>query len=112
MLYEATRSGGSEWSSWLSAVGVILFVSGFTSTLFGSSVWGVGEEALVSGFVAGTVGLALGVTTMVLLVRPEFGGDSPVARLCETAARSVWGDDRTGTEPGSGASRETERESL
>lgn len=81
VLYEATRSGGSEWSSWLSAVGVILFVSGLTSTLFGSSVWGVDEGAVVSGFVAGIVGLALGVTTMILLARPEFGGEAPLARL-------------------------------
>ena len=94
VLAEATRSEGSDWSSWLPAVGVILFVSWFTSTLFGSSVWGVGEGAVVSGVVAGIGGLALGVTTVILLVRPEFGGESPIARLDGTGAwRGLVGEE-------------------
>ena len=45
VLSEATRSDASAWSHWLTAVGLVLLVGGFTSTVLGGSVRADGESA-------------------------------------------------------------------
>ena len=90
VLYEATRSSGTWYGSWSAGLGLILFVSGWFSLLLRTGAWEASEATLLSGFVAATAGLALGVTTMLLFVRPDFEGESVRVRLRETAVGELF----------------------
>lgn len=104
VLYRSTRPDGSWWRPWFTGVGAVLFCSGWLATLVRADAWRVGEATVAGGFVAGMVGLALGVTTMILAVRPNFEGDSLGARLRATDLRAaLWGTGVEETDPEQGA---------
>jgi hypothetical protein len=97
-LYLTTQSAEPWWNSWLTGTGVILGVSGWLALLVRSGVAQVGDAALLSGFIVATLGLASGMMTMILLVRPDFDGDSIAVHLQETDVwQVVWGSE-TSTE--------------
>lgn len=98
VLHRSTRPDGSWWRPWFTGCGAVLFCSGWLATLVRADAWQVGEATVAGGFVAGMVGLALGVTTMILAVRPNFEGDSLGTHLRRTNLRAaLWG---TGVEEG------------
>lgn len=100
VLHRSTRPDGSWWRPWFTGIGAILFCSGWLATLVRADPWRAGEATLTGGFVAGTVGLAVGVTTMILAVRPNFEGDTLGAHLRRTDLReALWGTGIEETEP-------------
>lgn len=107
-LYRSTRPDGSWWRPWFTGVGVVLFCSGWLATLVRLDAWQVSQATLTSGFVVGMVGLSLGVTTMVLAVRPNFGGESLSEHLRGTdLPTALWGvgdDSEAGSSNDSSAS--------
>lgn len=58
---------------WLSGVGIVLGVAGGFATIIKTGVWQLSRDTLLSGFIAGVLGLALGVATIILVVQPNFG---------------------------------------
>lgn len=100
VLYRSTRPDGSWWRPWFTGIGAVLFCSGWLATLLRADAWRASEATLTGGFVAGTVGLAVGVMTMILAVRPNFEGDSLGARLRRTDLReALWGTGIEEAEP-------------
>lgn len=69
LYYTAQDSAEQQW---LSGIGVVLGVAGGFATIVRTDVWQLGRDTLLSGFVAGVTGLALGVATVVLVVQPNF----------------------------------------
>ncbi|WP_114575504.1 hypothetical protein [Saliphagus sp. LR7] len=106
VLHRSTRPDGSWWRPWFTGVGAVLFCSGWLATLVRADAWRVGEATVAGGFVAGMVGLSLGVTTMILAVRPNFEGDSLGAHLRGTDLRAaLWGTGSEAPDPEQGADR-------
>lgn len=106
VLYRSTRPDGSWWRPWFTGVGAVLFCSGWLATLVRADAWRVGEATVAGGFIAGMVGLALGVTTMILAVRPNFEGDSLGDHLRGTDLRAaLWGTNVEESDSEQGADR-------
>lgn len=85
-LYRPVR--GAAINAWLTAGGVILFVSGIVATLV--MTWQVSEAVLISGFVAAMLSFGLGVSSVILIVRPNFDGESVLAELQDAG---IWSDE-------------------
>lgn len=95
LVYTLYRSShGSDVDFWLTGGGVVLLVAGLLAGLVQLETGRSGESAMVAAFVAAMLGVALGVTTMLLLVRPNFGGQSVVADLRESEPWSGRADER------------------
>lgn len=90
-LYLSSR--GSDVDFWLTGGGAVLLVSGLLAGLVQLNTEQASESVLVSGFVAAMLGVALGVTATISLVRPNFGGASMVSDLRESELWSGKSDE-------------------
>lgn len=84
LVYRASHEGTAN--GWLLGAGAVLFVSGLFAALIGGQTWDLGRSVLASGLVAATLGLTLGVVSTIVLVRPDFGGESMLPELRERIA--------------------------
>lgn len=86
-----------DLNSWFKAVGLILTLTGMLATLVRLDGWNLGGPALANGFVAGMLGLALGVSSIILVVRPNFDGESVLSKFrnAERRSRPEDGDETT-----------------
>ncbi|WP_435156684.1 hypothetical protein [Haladaptatus sp. DFWS20] len=90
-LYISSRGSNLDFS--LKGIGIVLLVSGLFATLIQLDTWQVSRSLLVLAFIAAILGFTLGVATVILLVRPNFGGESVVSELQETTEWSGEGDE-------------------
>ncbi|SIR65504.1 hypothetical protein SAMN05421858_3155 [Haladaptatus litoreus] len=77
-------SHGSELDSWLKGIGVVLAITGMFATFIQFDTWQARESLLASAFTAAMLGLTLGISSVILLVRPNFGGESVFSELRES----------------------------
>ncbi|WP_255171407.1 hypothetical protein [Natrononativus amylolyticus] len=68
-------------NGWLLSSGAVLFVSGLFAALIGFETWHLSQSVLAWGLVAATLGLTLGILSTIVLVRPDFGGESMLPEL-------------------------------
>lgn len=85
LYYTAQDSAEQQW---LSGIGIVLGVAGGFATIVKTDVWQLGRDTLLSGFVAGVMGLALGVVTVVLVVQPNFDRGP----MFDTRQAGTWRD--------------------
>lgn len=76
-LYYSSRGDGVN--DWLKSAGVILLLSGVFSTLVRVETSTPSGSAFASGVLAATLGLTAGVSSSVLLLRPNFDPDREVS---------------------------------
>ena len=78
-LYSATRKESTN--SLLQAFGVVMLIAGLFSTVLWLDIWTLSRQVLVYGLVATTLGLGVGVTVMVLGMKPDFSGGITLSKL-------------------------------
>lgn len=83
-------SHGSNLDFALKGIGVVLMISGLFATLIQLDTWQVSKSLVVWAFMAAMLGFTLGVTSMILLVRPNFGGKSMLPGFQES---KFWSDE-------------------
>ncbi|WP_345411325.1 hypothetical protein [Haladaptatus pallidirubidus] len=90
-LYISSR--GSKIDFWLKGIGVVLAVSGLFVTLIQLETLQTSKPLLTSAFIAGMLGFTLGTSSVILLVRPNFGGKSVFSELHESKLRNGEGEE-------------------
>ena len=88
LVYALHQSSHTAVNSWLTGIGVVMLISGVFTTLLSLDTWRVGESVLAAGLLAAMLGLASGVSSTIVIVGPDFSGQSVLPDLEEVWLRS------------------------